>query len=150
MRNRLGTASDLSNKDSNGLRPTERPHYTEDLMSNELQITREKEGDILIFEIQESRISEGPVIDALSREFEAAIGNGNCEKILLDLHQVELMSSGMLSVLVRLYRELAERNGRFVLCGARPPVLKVFDMTRLDQLFRLEPDVTHGVSRLNR
>ena len=25
-----------------------------------------------------------------------------------------------------------------------------FEMTRLDQLFRLEPDVTHGVSRLNR
>ena len=105
---------------------------------------------ILILEIQESRISEVPVIDALSREFEAAIENGNCKKILLDLHQVELMSSGMLSVLVRLYRELAERNGRFVLCGARPPVLKVFEMTRLDQLFRLEPDVTHGVSRLNR
>ena len=104
-------------------------------MSNELQITREKEGDILILEIQESRISEGPVIDALSREFEAAIENSNCKKILLDLHQVELMSSGMLSVLVRLYRELAERNGRFVLCGARPPVSKVFEMTRLDQLF---------------
>ena len=118
-------------------------------MSNESHITKEKQGDILVLKIQESRISEGPVIEALSHEFEVAIQNGKCKKILLDLYQVELMSSGMLSVLVRLYRELAERNGRFVLCGARPPVLKVFEMTRLDQLFRLEPDVMHGVSRLN-
>ena len=72
------------------------------------------------------------------------------QKVLLDLHQVELMSSGMLSVLVRLYRELAERSGRFALCGVRPPVQKVFEITRLDQLFRLETDVTHGISRLNK
>lgn len=119
-------------------------------MSNESRITVQNEGDILILEIQEPRISEGLVIESLSSELEVILHDSKCKKVLLDLHQVELMSSGMLSVLVRLYRELAERNGRFVLCGARPPVLKVFEMTRLDQLFRLEPDVTHGVSRLNR
>ena len=59
------------------------------------------------------------------------------------------MSSGMVGVLVSFYHELTERKGHFVLCGVRPPVQKVFEITRLDQLFRLEPDVTHGVTHLN-
>ncbi len=119
-------------------------------MSNESRITVQNEEGILILEIQEPRISEGLVIEALSSELEAILQDSKCKKVLLDLHQVELMSSGMLSVLVRLYRELAERSGRFALCGVRPPVQKVFEITRLDQLFRLEPDVTHGISRLNK
>ena len=119
-------------------------------MSNGSRITVQNEGDILILEIQESRISEGEVIEALSHELEDAIQDIKYNKVLLDLQKVELMSSGMLSVLVKFYRELAERNGQFLLCGVQPPIRKVFEMTRLDQLFRMEPDVTHGVSRLNR
>ena len=36
-------------------------------MSNESRIAVQNEGDILILEIQETRISEGLVIEALSR-----------------------------------------------------------------------------------
>lgn len=119
-------------------------------MTHESRITKQYNGDVLVLEIQESRISEGEVIEALSHELEDAIQDIKYNKVLLDLQKVELMSSGMLSVLVKFYRELAERNGQFLLCGVQPPIRKVFEITRLDQLFRMEPDVTHGVSRLIR
>ena len=118
-------------------------------MTNETRITVQNEGNVLILEIQEPRISEGLILEALSRELEAVLQDKEYKKVLLDLHQVDLMSSGMVGVLVSFYRELAERNRRFVLCGVRPPVQKVFEITRLDQLFRIEPDVTHGVTHLN-
>ncbi len=87
-------------------------------MLNESGITVQNEGDILILEIQEPRISEGLVIEALSNELEVIFQDSKYKKILLNLHQVELVSSGMLSVLVRLYRELAERMDalRCVVC----------------------------------
>ena len=42
-------------------------------MSNESRITVQNEGDILILEIQETRISEGLVIEALSSELEVIL-----------------------------------------------------------------------------
>ncbi len=119
-------------------------------MSNESHISVHNEGEVLILEIQETRISEGRILEALSCELEAVLQDRECSKVLLDLHHVELMSSGMVGVLVSFYHELTERNGHFVLSGVRPPVQKVFEITRLDQLFRLEPDVTHGVTHLNK
>ena len=119
-------------------------------MLTESHITLRNEGDVLILEIQEPRISEGLILEALSRELEAVLRGREYNKVLIDLQRVELMSSGMVGILVSFYRELAERNGHFVLCGVRPPVQKVFEITRLDQLFRIEPDVTHGVSQLNK
>jgi len=68
--------------------------------------------------------------------------------VVIDLGRVEIMSSAMLSVLVQTHRQLAEGSDRLILCGLHPPVLKVFEITRLDQLFRLEADVPAALARL--
>ena len=56
-------------------------------MSNESRIAVQNEGDILILEIQEPRISEGLVMEALSSELEVILQDSKCKKVLLDLHQ---------------------------------------------------------------
>jgi len=62
-------------------------------MSNESHITVHNEGDVLILEIQETRISEGRILEALSRELEAVLQDRECSKVLLDLHHVELLNN---------------------------------------------------------
>ena len=96
---------------------------------------------VLVITIRESRISEGSVIESLRQEIEQAITGQNNQRVVLDFSAVELMSSETLGLLIRLYRDLAESGGRIVLCGVREPIQKVLAVTRLDQLFRIAPNI---------
>lgn len=111
-------------------------------------LTTRRQDSCFIAEIAGQRISEGPVVEAIQSQLADLIERDPKRKILIDFQQVELMSSAMLGVLVRLYRDLAENGGRIVLCGLQPPVRKTFELTRLDQLFRIEEDVATGLARL--
>jgi len=110
-------------------------------------VTRNQDG-CFIAEIAGPRISEGEVVEAIQQELSRLIEDDPTQKIMIDFQRVELMSSATLGVLVRLYRDLAENGGRIVLCGLQPAVRKTFELTRLDQLFRIENDVAAGLARL--
>lgn len=96
---------------------------------------------VLVITIRESRISEGSVIESLRQEIEQAITGQSNQRVVLDFSAVELMSSETLGLLIGLYRDLAESGGRIVLCGVREPIQKVLAVTRLDQLFRIAPNI---------
>ena len=99
-------------------------------------------------ELEGPRISEGPIVAAMQERLTQLLADDPQKKILVDFRQIELMSSATLGVLVRLYRDLSEQGGRIVLCGLQPPVRKTFELTKLDQLFRIEPDTAAGLARL--
>ena len=112
------------------------------------QIHSRREAGCLVVEVLTARVTEGPVIDSIQQQLINLLGEDAGQRVVLDLGRVEIMSSAMLSVLVQAYRQLAESCGRLVLSGLQPPVLKVFEITRLNQLFRLEADVPTALARL--
>ncbi len=112
------------------------------------QIHSRREAGCLVVEVLTARVTEGPVIDSIQQQLSNLLGEDAGQRVVLDLSRVEIMSSAMLSVLVQAYRQLAESSGRLVLSGLKPPVLKVFEITRLNQLFRLEVDVPAALARL--
>jgi len=117
-------------------------------MSEKSDILIRREAGCVVVEFAGPRISEGTIVEAIQTTLTQLIENDPQQKIVIDFQRVELMSSATLGVLVRLYRDLAENGGRMVLCGLQPPVQKVFELTRLDQLFRIEQDLAAGLSRL--
>ena len=117
-------------------------------MSEKPDILIRREAGFVVVEFADSRISEGSIVDAIQAALTQLLESDPQQKIVIDFQRVELMSSAMLGVLVRLYRDLAENGGRMVLCGLQPPIQKVFELTRLDQLFRIEKDLATGLSRL--
>lgn len=117
-------------------------------MAEKLILTTRSQDGCFIAEITGPRISEGEVVEAIEQELSRLIEDDAAQKIMIDFQRVELMSSATLGVLVRLYRDLAENGGRIVLCGLQPSVRKTFELTRLDQLFRIENDVAAGLARL--
>ena len=112
------------------------------------QIHSRRDQGCLVVEVLTVRVTEGPVIDSIQQQLNNLLDEDAGQRVVVDLSRVEIMSSAMLSVLVQTYRHLAESNGRLVLCGLKPPVAKVFEITRLDQLFRLEDDVAAALARL--
>src|SRR5262245_53124897 len=60
------------------------------------------------------------------------------KKILLNFSNVEYLSSAALGVLITLNKALHEGGGRLILCNIDPQIYEVFEITKLDKVFRFE------------
>jgi anti-sigma B factor antagonist len=60
--------------------------------------------------------------------------------LVLDLTDVVFIDSTGLSVLLNALRDLTHAGGRLALASANPTVLRLFEITHLDETFDLHPD----------
>lgn len=63
-----------------------------------------------------------------------------CSRIILDLSQLQILSSIFLGLLVALNRRVTEAEGKMKICGVQPDVREVFRMTKLEELFEICED----------
>ncbi len=70
----------------------------------------------------------------------SAVGDGQID-IVLDLSGVDFVDSVGLGVVVSALKRVRGRQGRLVVAGARPRVRGLFELTRLDEIIELHPDV---------
>lgn len=72
---------------------------------------------------------------ALRAEIEASLDHSP-DRVLIDLSQVEFIDSTGLGVLVMLLKRM-NSGGKIAVLGAKAPVRRLFQITRLDSLFAL-------------
>lgn len=75
-------------------------------------------------------------ISYLSAALEDLI-NKKADTIVVDLKDVEIITSEGLGLLIRTRKTVGEYGGKFALSGLVGNVLDVFVMTRLDKIFRM-------------
>ena len=63
------------------------------------------------------------------------------KRIVVDLSRVPYVDSSGLAVLIGAKQELEAAGGTFVLAGAQQAVRTILESARLDQYFKLMPDV---------
>ena len=68
--------------------------------------------------------------------------------IVLDLTEVEFIDSTGLSVLLNGLRSVTLRGGRLALAVSNPTVLRLFEITRLDSTFDIEPTLGDALKRV--
>lgn len=61
-------------------------------------------------------------------------------RVILDMSQVSFLDSSGLGAVVAVMKSLSP-NRRLELAGLTPSVAKVFQLTRMDTVFRIHPDV---------
>ncbi len=61
-------------------------------------------------------------------------------RVLIDVAAVEFIDSSGLGVLVFLLKQMGE-GGRIAIAAPRPPVRRLFEMTKLDTMFQLRGSV---------
>ncbi len=71
-------------------------------------------------------------------------------RIVLDLAGVEYMSSGGLSIIIRLVHHLRERGGDLHLASPQPFVQKVFDIVSFNAILKIFEDVDGAVAAFDR
>ncbi len=58
-------------------------------------------------------------------------------KLLLDFANVDHLSSAALGMLININNRIKQRNGQLRLANIKPQILEVFQITRLNKLFRI-------------
>ncbi|MBO9376396.1 anti-sigma factor antagonist [Sphingomonas histidinilytica] len=102
------------------------------------------DGDITVVTVDRDRF-DAVAAPGLKADFQRL---GPVRKLVLDLSRVSFMDSTGLGALVSLLKMLGG-NGAMAVAGVQPPVRKLFEMTRLDSLFRLTPNVEEAKAFLN-
>ena len=102
--------------------------------------------DVTVVDQHSASILDGIAIEALGKHLFALVDEQARRKIVVDFSQVKLLSSMMLGVLVRLQKRAETINGRVVLCGLRPDLMKVFKITQLHKLFQFCKDENEAMN----
>ena len=63
------------------------------------------------------------------------------KQLVVDLTRVTYLDSSGLAVLIEAMQNVEEYGGKFAIVGVQEMVRAIFDIARLDQVFRIFPDV---------
>ena len=102
-----------------------------------LSVTQQK--DIYIVEFTSNRILDEANIDGIGKTLAHLVGERANPKVLLDFSTVDHLSSAALGMLINANKKILELNGQLRLSNIRPQIMEVFEITRLDRLFKILP-----------
>jgi anti-anti-sigma factor len=105
-----------------------------DLVTSLRRLTRvlaRKKAGILVLTVLDDRLQGDEQIEAVRDELLDAVTREEADRVILDLGQVELLTSAGIRPLLALRTHVKGRGGRLVLCGLRPAVTEVLETTRL-------------------
>jgi anti-sigma B factor antagonist len=82
----------------------------------------------------------------LRASLRAIIDEEKPKRLVVDLSQVPYIDSSGIAVLIGAMQSLEHEGGVFLLAGAQDGVRTIFESAKLDQYFRLFPDVEAAVA----
>jgi anti-sigma B factor antagonist len=94
-------------------------------------------GDVIVAEPMDQKILDEASISQLSQELFALAAGQDKPALVLDFVNVGHMSSSALGMLITLHKRVREKNGRLWLCGIKPSIYEVFEITRLNEVFTI-------------
>ena len=94
---------------------------------------------------------KGEIHVSTAKEFAQRLDDAiahEASQIVLDLAEVEFIDSTGLTVLLNGLRSITLRGGRLALAISNPTVLRLFEITRLDTTFDIEPTLQAALQRV--
>lgn len=95
--------------------------------------------DVTVVTLNERKIVDATVLQRLDELVASLTANPVRKKLLLDFACVEYISSPALGKLITLQKTLMTGGGRLALCNIAPAIKEAFEITKLNQFFRIEP-----------
>jgi anti-sigma B factor antagonist len=109
-----------------------------------LSVTQEK--GIRIIEFTNSKIlDEGNIAD-IGATLAAIIDENENPRLLLDFTNVDHLSSAALGMLINVNNRVRQKNGQLRLANIKRPIYEVFEITKLNKLFKILPTRTAALA----
>ena len=86
--------------------------------------------------------------DVLREKATKAIEEYDIHHIVLNLEHLTFMDSSGLGVILGRYKQIKQQNGEMVVCAISPAVQRLFDLSGLFKIIRLEPTEEYALQRL--
>ena len=91
--------------------------------------------DVTFVTFVDERIVDEEQIRELKESLEPVIEKNENKKLILNFVNVKFMTSSLLGLLVRIHKNVRERNGRLQLSNLDPNLYKIFEITQLTKIF---------------
>ncbi|MUV39725.1 Anti-sigma F factor antagonist [Lentibacillus sp. JNUCC-1] len=86
--------------------------------------------------------------EELREEWKSMIYNNAVQHVILNLEDVTFMDSSGLGVVLGRYKEVSQLGGEMVVCAISSPVKRLFEMSGLFKIVRLEESETGALATL--
>ena len=100
----------------------------------------EQIGDVTVVNFVDRKILDEQNIQVIGEQLFGLVDDQGHKKVLLNLSNVEYLSSAALGKLINLKKKVGAVKGKLKLCCIHPDLLEVFRITRLDQVFEIYAD----------
>jgi len=97
--------------------------------------------DTLIVEFADRKILDELCIAEIQDELVRLVDGTPDVKLILSFGNVEHLSSAALGMLITLNKKVHGKSGALKLCDIKPQILEVFNITRLNKMFDIQPDL---------
>ncbi|WP_075982199.1 anti-sigma F factor antagonist [Bacillus massilinigeriensis] len=111
-----------------------------------LNIRLETKGDVLCIRL--SGELDHHSADLLREQAAKTIENEDIRHIVLNLENLTFMDSSGLGVILGRYKQIQPFHGEMVVCAISPSIQRLFDMSGLFKIIRLEPTEEFALQRL--
>jgi anti-sigma B factor antagonist len=102
-----------------------------------LNVTDHK--DVKVVDFIESKILDEANIAEIGQALTALVESKDRPKILLDFAKVDHLSSAALGMLINVNNRVKQQSGQLRLSNIRPQIMEVFEITKLNKLFKILP-----------
>ncbi|PLT28269.1 anti-sigma F factor antagonist [Peribacillus deserti] len=86
--------------------------------------------------------------EELKEKASAAIEKHGIQHIILNLEELSFMDSSGLGVVMGRYKQIKQKHGEMIVCAISPPVKRLFDMSGLFKIIKLEVSEENALQRL--
>jgi anti-anti-sigma factor len=93
------------------------------------------EDDALLVRLSGPEVTRSDYVQELGCELLDLLDENDPSDLILDFRDIELLSSRMLGILVRLLKRTRETGTRLRLCCIQPRILHILELTNLDSVF---------------
>jgi anti-sigma B factor antagonist len=97
-------------------------------------------GDVTVVNFVDRKILDEQNIQIIGEQLFSLVDQEQVKKMLLNFGNVEYLSSAALGKLITLHKKVQANGGKLVLCNIDPQIYEVFEITRLDKLFKIKKD----------
>ena len=97
-------------------------------------------GDVTVVNFVDRKILDRAQIQEWGKELFQLVDEEKCEKILLNFSNVDFLSSEALGKLILLDKKVKGNSGALKLSNIRSEIYPVFEMTRLNKVFKIFDD----------
>jgi len=102
--------------------------------------------NVAVVTLLESRILDETNINELGRQLMDLVKKQYMIKMVIDMGNVQYLSSAVLRQFIALYKAIKEEKGDLKLCKVCPAVRDVFKITQLDKMIEIKDDLDSAIS----